>query len=83
MQERYDLAIPDIRKSLELDPDDGLRYGNLAKIYARQGKEELFYQNIDIALSKKYPIIELEHDPAFNRYRNEERFQNLMKRYTR
>lgn len=83
MQERYDLAVSDIRKSLELDPEDGLRYGNLAKIYARQGKEELFYQNIDIALSKKYPMIELDHDPAFSRYRNEERFQNLLNRYTR
>ncbi len=83
IQERYEMAIPDIRKSLELDPDDGLRYGFLAKIYARQGKEELFYQNIEIALSKNYPMIELDHDPAFKDYRNEDRFQNLLKRYQR
>lgn len=83
IQERFDMAVPDIRKSLELDPEDGLRYGFLAKIYARQGKEELFYQNIEIALSKNYPMIELDHDPAFKDYRNEDRFQNLLKRYQR
>ncbi len=83
MKQRYDQAIPDIRRSLELDSSDGLRYGFLAKIYARQGKDLLFYENIEIALAKKYPLSELENDPAFKPYRDQDRFKKLLARYTR
>ncbi|MDX1906623.1 MAG: tetratricopeptide repeat protein [Bacteroidia bacterium] len=70
----YTRAINDIQRSLELKPDEGLRYGFLAKIYARQHQEDLMYKYLEIALKNRYPIIELQKDPAFKAYQADPRF---------
>ena len=81
MQEDYADAVVDIEKALDLGPATGIRYGFLAKIYARQQQDVLFYKNIELALENDYPTIELDKDPAFRPYKNQERFKELLESY--
>ena len=81
MQKRYREAVADIRRSLEIKPDEGLRYGLLAKIYARQQEDELFFQHIELALQHDYPTLELTKEQAYQPYREDPRFQRLLDTY--
>ncbi len=80
VQRNYEAAAKDLQKSIQLDPKDGIKYGLLAKVYAKQGKEELLYQNLVLALKYKYPVMDLKYDPAFERYRDSDKFQALIRK---
>ncbi|RMG23837.1 MAG: tetratricopeptide repeat protein [Bacteroidetes bacterium] len=83
LQAHYIQAAKDLEQAVKFDPNDGLKYGLLAKVYARLGREEACYQNILKALERKYPLIDIRYDPAFERYRNTQRFQEIVQMYQR
>lgn len=74
-------AIQDLSKALDINPDLSLAYGLLAKIYARRGEDEAVYSYAQQALEHRYPLIELEQDPAFTHYQGDPRFQEVIEKY--
>lgn len=81
MQSRYEEAITDLKKSIELGPATSIQYGTLAKMYARQRNEQMLYPAIESALEHKYPVVEIRYDPAFEPYRDQEKFKHLIEAY--
>ena len=75
-------AYSDIYKAIEINSNASLYFATLAEIYECDGKEEEFYLNLNIALSKGIKASELNSaKEVYGKYRNEERFINLMKKY--
>ena len=76
-------ARKDVQKSLELDDSNGWAYATLAMIYADEGDEELYYKNLEIAISKPlpYPLVEkLEEEETLQKFKEVPRFQVLLKK---
>ncbi|MEO0468444.1 MAG: tetratricopeptide repeat protein [Bacteroidota bacterium] len=78
LQKSYPRAISDLEQSVKLNATIGLRYGTLAKIYARTGQVDKSLQNIQYAIDLDYPSEELSFDPSFDNIRNTQAFQDLM-----
>lgn len=78
----YKKAYSDIYKAIEINSNDPVYFGTLAEIYAAEGKEEEFYLNLTIALSKgiNSKILNSAKD-VYDKFRKEERFLNLMNKY--
>lgn len=81
LQKKYELALEDANKAVKIDPSFSIAYGTLAEIYAEQGKSKLFYKYFELALSKGFPIESYIEDHAYDRYRKEERFVQLINKY--
>jgi tetratricopeptide (TPR) repeat protein len=78
---QFEKAKMDIEKSLEMDEDNGWVYATLALIFADEGNDELFFKNIEIAISKPlaYPLKEkLEEEKSLGKYKNDERFLKIL-----
>ena len=72
----YDLALKDVEVAVKYAPNEPVYLGLLAKLYARNGQEELLYTTLEKALRNKIPAKELK-DPAFAPYQNSARFKQL------
>lgn len=76
------LALADINKSLELCNDNGYSYSTLAEICAELNDDEGFYKNTELALINKCPIQKFaEEDSLYDKYKNSDRFINLLNKY--
>jgi tetratricopeptide (TPR) repeat protein len=64
-------------KNLELS----LLNGTLALIYADMGDTTNFYDQLEIAFEKGCPVWNYLDDPAFEKYKNETRLKDLLKKY--
>lgn len=82
--ERYPEAIASYDKALKIDPKFDLAYYNKACVYALQGK-------VDLAIENFQQVIKLDPgklqelaktDPDFDRIRQDERFQALLRENT-
>lgn len=80
---KYKEAYSDIYKAIEINSNEAYYFGTLAEIYAAEGsKEEEFYLNLTIALSKGIKKDDLNSaKDVLEKYRNEARFINLMNKY--
>lgn len=79
----YKRAYKDIFRAIEINPDNALYFGTLAEIYADEGREEEFYLNLNIALSKGIDIKTLDSaKDVYKKFKNEERFIQLMDKYS-
>lgn len=78
----FEKAFIDITKAIEVDPEMEIGYITLAEIYASQDKINEFYLNLSIGLSKGINATVLNSSKdVLKRFRNDERFVNLMNRY--
>ncbi|MCI4671002.1 MAG: tetratricopeptide repeat protein [Bacteroidia bacterium] len=78
LDKNYPSAIIDLETSLKADPQNGLAYGTLAKIYASKRDENKMYYYLEQALQHKYPAIELSFDPVFKNYSEDVRMKDLI-----
>mgnify|MGYP006268780765 CR=1 FL=1 len=78
LQDKYNAAERDLKRSIEIRPGQGIRYATLAQIYARQQKDDPFFYYLDLALQNGYPESELQNDPAFEAYRTNPNFQQMV-----
>lgn len=80
---KYQEAQSDVFKALEIDPDNAFAYITLAEIKAIEGKENEFYINLEIALSKDATMINslIQTDKLYTRFFTEERFIKLLEKY--
>lgn len=80
--QRYNDALTDIYKALELEPDKGILFATLAEISLEYGKKEDFYLNLNLALSKNVKAQELKGAKSvYEKIKNEEKFLDLLERY--
>lgn len=56
-------------------------YGTLALIYADKKDKENFYKYLEIAFEKGCPVWNYLEDPAFDKYRNDKKLKELLKKY--
>lgn len=78
----YENANAYIYKAIEIDSDMSYLFGTLAEIKAAEGKIDEFYFNLTIALNKGIKAENLNAaKEVYEKFRNEERFINLMNRY--
>lgn len=81
----YDKAKKDFDYAIKLDPDFSYAYGSLAEMYSYMDIKEEFYKYLEIALEKKYPLLEAIEDEEskklYDKYKTEKRFKDLMKKY--
>ena len=78
---QFGKAKEDIEKSLELDANNGWAYATLAFIFADEGNDELFFENIELAISKPlaYPLKEkLEGEKSLTKYKSDDRFLKIL-----
>lgn len=78
---RYEAAVNDVRQAMRLDRERPKYYGLLAKIYARQEKDSLFYANMDLALQKGYLMMDFEQDPSYKPYWEDLQFKEILDKY--
>lgn len=76
----FEKAIENINKSIKLDNQDGRNYGTKAAIYSNKGDIEKFYELLEKAFQLNAKAIWL-YDDIKEKYRNEKRFQDLLKKY--
>jgi len=82
VQGKYDLALEDIFKAIEMDPNQPVFLGTLAEIYADEGLKEQFYLNLSIALSKGIKAEEMSTaSDVYVKFKDDERFLELLRRY--
>lgn len=81
-QAKYDLALEDIFKAIEMNPNQPLFLGTLAEIYADKGLKEQFYLNLSLALSKGIKAEDMSTaSDVYVKFQNDERFLELLRRY--
>lgn len=81
---RYDEALTEVYKALELNNEFNLAYATLAEIKYSQGDKNGFYQNLELSFKYGYKIEYIKYDASYVIYKaviKEERFQNLLKKY--
>lgn len=80
---KYDLALTDVYKAIEIDPDSPYPYTTLAEINAALGNTNEFYLYLEIALSKDAAILNslIQTDKIYTRSIKEERFIKLLEKY--
>lgn len=79
----YAFAKKTIQSLLSLNSENGWAYAILAMVNAEEGNIELFYQNLEIAISKSlaYPLKkQLEKEESLQRFKDEKRFKEILKR---
>ncbi|MBK9382315.1 MAG: AAA family ATPase [Chitinophagaceae bacterium] len=81
--EKYDEALTDIYKALELDPNFAIALATLAEIKAGQGKINEFYLNLEMALILDAENLQnsLSTEKIYKQFILEERFQKLLEKY--
>jgi MinD-like ATPase involved in chromosome partitioning or flagellar assembly len=80
---KYDEAYKTIFHAIEINPEYGTCFATLAEIYAEDNKENEFYLNLNIALSKGVNANMLKSaKDVYKKFQNEERFIQLMDKYS-
>jgi Flp pilus assembly protein TadD/cellulose biosynthesis protein BcsQ len=83
MLKRYEEAYGSIFKAIEINPDDAVSFATLAEIYADESKENEFYLNLNIALSKGIDERSMRSaKDVYKKFINEEKFIQLMDKYS-
>lgn len=81
---RYEEALADVYKALELDTENGLAYSTLAEINACQGKMQEFYRNFELAIKYKFDSLRIFEDSVYSIYESffkDEKFIKLLEKY--
>lgn len=79
---KYDEALLDIYKAIELSPENPIYFATLAEIHAGKGNNEDFYLNLAIALSKGITAENMrETVDVYKKFKFDERFKSLLLRY--
>jgi len=78
---QYDSALVNIKNCIAMDPSMAISYTTLAEIYGMQGKMDLFYENLEIALNKGYSLERLLKDEPYNRFLNRPRMKAIVQKY--
>jgi tetratricopeptide (TPR) repeat protein len=84
LQGKLNEALPDVYKSLELNPNNGVALATLAEINAAKGMVNEFYLNFEMALKIDAEKLQkfLFKDPVYQQFKNEERFIKILERYS-
>jgi tetratricopeptide (TPR) repeat protein len=87
-EKKYELALKNIYKAIELDPNEEVYYASLAEIYFCMGNKLEFYRNFDDALSKKFNIesILIDMEETKDIYRqalNDPEFIRILNKYNK
>ena len=77
----FEPATGAINKAIGVDPNMAVPYTTLAEIYALTGREDQFYETLEIALVKGFPIGQLLDVEPYDRFQHEPRFQALLEKY--
>lgn len=79
----YENAYTNIFRAIEIKPTVGTYFATLAEIYASDGKNNEFYLNLNIALSKELTVEGLrDAKDVYQKFKNEEKFILLMEKYS-
>ncbi len=78
--EKYDLAINEYKKAIELDPDNANTYENLAIVYTQSGENEKAVQTMQIAIQKD-PEDALKHATLGTIYHANQDSKNALNQY--
>ncbi|MEO0899601.1 MAG: tetratricopeptide repeat protein [Bacteroidota bacterium] len=79
---KLDSALPTALHALKLDGDNEYAHGTLAEIYASLSMDVEFYSALETALKKGYPAWDrIESDPAYRKYIDAKKFQELIEDY--
>lgn len=78
---KNNLAIEYAQKALKVNKKNGFAYCTLAEAYGLMGNEELFYQNVELAMQYGFPVWEQIDEPPYERYIKQERFRKLLQKY--
>ncbi len=78
----YEDAIKDINSSIEFSKKPtGLHYQLMARIYALQGQDSLFYQYLALSLDKNVPIFEFLESTDYESYQENDQFLEIIAKY--
>jgi len=81
-QGKFDLALQDVYRAIDMSPKNKVYYATLAEINALQGKIDEFYLNLTVALNFGLELKNIESETSvYNQFINDERFLNLFQRY--
>ena len=69
------------KESIALNPNYIWPYTTLAETYSLMGKDEAFYENIEIAFQRGVQAKTLFKDMPYQRFLNKKRFKDLVKKY--
>ncbi len=81
MNDFKNLAIQYGERALKLNKTNARAYIILAEAYALRHQDEDFYSNLELALQYGFPVWEQIEEPAYEKYRVEDRFNSLIKKY--
>lgn len=74
-------AIEDAKSALKTDPNFSIAHASLAEIYALMKDKANMYNHLEIAVEKYFEdVFELLENPVYEPFRNEERFQQLIRK---
>ncbi|MEM6764122.1 MAG: tetratricopeptide repeat protein [Bacteroidota bacterium] len=77
----YEKAANDAREALRVAPESSISYATLAEIYADSKEEDLFFQNLEKAISSYYTdAVEMMSTAAFEPYLSHPTFLTLLKK---
>jgi len=79
--EKYEDALTIINESIEVDPSIALPYTTLAETYGLMGRMEEFYDALETALEKGFPLEMILEDEPYVRFLQQPRFQKIIKTY--
>ena len=79
--EKNNLAIEYARKALKINRKNAFAYSTLAETYGKMGRDEEFFENIELALKHGFPVWDQVDEIPYIRYANEDRFQKLLSLY--
>ena len=79
--EKYEQAERLAKESIIINPSNGYPYATLAETYSRMGKEEAFYEALENALKRGILIKILMGEAPYQRFLNQQRFKDLVKKY--
>lgn len=80
-KKEYNKAIEYIEKARIINPNFPNTEGTMALIYSDMGDEEKFYEHLELALNNHCPVWNYLSDPGFNKFRESDRLNNLLKKY--
>ncbi len=75
---KYDAAIRDAQKALELDQNFDLAYATLAEIAASQGNREDFFANLSKSVDLGFPLHKYSFDDVYSQFEDDERYEKLL-----
>ena len=80
-EKKYDSAKANIDKAIAMDPSLNYPYTTLAEIYGFQGKMDQFYDALNMALERQFPLEALIEESPYNQFVHQPRFQAIIKKY--